>query len=56
VIVMDTVKKSKASHVHPRKPAANISHWWDVSSRKIATGFLNLFYPILLKQIPNLPR
>lgn len=26
VTVMDTVKKSKASHVQPRKPARNISH------------------------------
>lgn len=44
MIVIDAVKKSKESHVHPKKPAANMSHWWEVNSRRMATGFLNLFY------------
>lgn len=43
VIVRDTVKKSNESHVHPRKPAANMSHWCEVSSRRMAIGFRNLF-------------
>lgn len=34
----DTVKKSKASHVQPRKPTQNISHWWRSSWRRISIG------------------
>lgn len=35
VNVMETVKKSNASQVQPRKPTVNINHWWSVNSLKI---------------------
>jgi hypothetical protein len=40
---MDTVKKSNASQVHPKKPTRNMSHWWEVSSRRTEIGLRILF-------------
>jgi hypothetical protein len=43
VTVIDTVKKSNESQVHPKKPTRNMSHWWVVSSRRTEIGLRILF-------------
>lgn len=40
----ETVKKSNASQVQPRKPMMNMSHWCKVNSPRTAKGLLSLIY------------
>jgi hypothetical protein len=42
VMLRETVKKSKASQVQPKKPARNMSHWCLSSSRMTAMGLRSL--------------